>query len=112
MPAVRTLKSNIHQGKFDATCVIVPVSDGGKTALTNKVSTGTNSDSRMPNPTAVNINFQDRGFQPIVVNGNFSMLRVKNNIPKASPQSTAKSIKVETGSSTLGLRKNGLITKT
>lgn len=65
--------------------------------LTAKVNIGTSKDNRMPNPIAVKIDFKDRGFQPIVVNDNFSILCVKNNIPSASTQSTAKSIKAEVG---------------
>ena len=112
MPAVNTLRSNTHQGKFDVTCVIVPVSDGGKIVLTNKVSTGTDNDSKIPKPTAISADFQDNGFQPMVSSGRFSTAFVNPSTAKASPQNMPKPTRTKIGSATLGWIIIGLMNNT
>jgi hypothetical protein len=75
------------------------------------VSTGTKSDNKTPNPIAINDDFQDKGFHPIVLKGKVSIFRMKPSITKPNPQYMASPTKVENGSLILGWIKTGLMNK-
>ncbi len=108
-PAVTTPRSRTHHGNAVATCVIVPEPDGGSTAFTANVSTGTRSDSATPSPTAISADLNDGRLQPMDVEGRCSTDSVTSTIASAKAQITPNPAITEPGWPRRGSTKDGPI---